>query len=482
MLFNSLIFLVFLPVVFFVYWFVLNKNVSYQNVFLLVASYIFYGWWDWAFLLLLLFSTGLDYYSGLKIHDEKSELKRKIWLVLSVSINLGFLGIFKYYNFFVSSFQDLLHIFNINVDVKLLNVILPVGISFYTFHGLSYVIDIYKRRITPERRFIEYGLFVSYFPLLVAGPIERATHLLPQIQKPRIFESRYMISGINLVLWGYFKKVAIADNISPSVDEIFSNYSLYSPEVIALGAFLFSIQIYCDFSGYSEIARGVSRFFGLELLLNFNFPYFSKSIPEFWKKWHISLSSWFRDYVYIPLGGSRVNKFVGIRNVFIIFLVSGFWHGANWTFIIWGLFHALLFLPSFIYKVEQRNDEISEYSSIYQIAKILLTFILVTIGWVIFRASNVGHAFAYFTALFDFNYEKIGFSNFLNPYDNQPLGIEFLNIFLLIIIEILIVKKTHIWLEKVSPNVILVLQGSLIAYIIIHVPINKALSFIYFQF
>jgi alginate O-acetyltransferase complex protein AlgI len=482
MLFNSLIFLVFLPIVFFIYWFLLKNNVKHQNILLLFSSYIFYGWWDWMFLFLLMFSTGLDYYSGLKIHDAKSELSRKIWLVLSVSINLGFLGIFKYYNFFISSFQDLLQVFNLQINVKLLNVILPVGISFYTFHGLSYVIDIYKRRIVPERGFVEYGLFVSYFPLLVAGPIERATHLLPQIQKPRIFNGKFVISGINLVLWGYFKKVAIADNISPSVDEIFNNYSNYSPAVILLGAFLFSIQIYCDFSGYSDIARGVSRFFGLELLLNFNFPYFSKSIPEFWKKWHISLSSWFRDYLYIPLGGSRVSKLMGIRNVFIIFLVSGFWHGANWTFIIWGLFHALMFLPSFIVRSEKTGLKSSDSNPILQIGNILLTFVLVTIGWVIFRANNLTHAFEYFKAMVNIAERKIGFSSFLNPYDNQPLGIEFLNILALIVIEILIVKKAHNWLERVSPNWMLVLQGSIVAYIIINVPINKALSFIYFQF
>ncbi|MFY8108641.1 MAG: MBOAT family O-acyltransferase, partial [Bacteroidia bacterium] len=334
----------------------------------------------------------------------------------------------------------------------------------------------------PERRFVEYGLFVSYFPLLVAGPIERATHLLPQIQKPRIFNSKYVISGINLVLWGYFKKVAIADNISPSVDEIFNNYSNYSPAVILLGAFLFSIQIYCDFSGYSDIARGVSRFFGLELLLNFNFPYFSKSIPEFWKKWHISLSSWFRDYLYIPLGGSRVSKLMGIRNVFIIFLVSGFWHGANWTFIIWGLFHALMFLPSFIVRSEKTELNSAASNPILQIGNILLTFVLVTIGWVIFRANNLTHAFEYFKAMFNFESGKIGFSSFLNPYDNQSLGVEFLNILALIIIEISIVKKAHNWLERVSPNWMLILQGCIVAYIIINVPINKALSFIYFQF
>ena len=333
MFFNSLSFAIFLPIVFLLYWFVFNKNKSWQNSLLIVASYYFYACWDWRFLFLLVFSTLLDYYTGLMIEKNQSPSKRKFWFWLSIIINLGFLGVFKYYNFFATSFTELINGFGFQVNPLLIQVILPVGISFYTFHGLSYVIDIYKKRITAERNFIDYSLFVSYFPLLVAGPIERATHLLPQVKVKREFNFQKAKEGVHQIIWGLVKKVVIADSCAMYANEIFNNHEQMNSLSLILGAIYFAFQIYGDFSGYSDIALGTSKLFGIDLLKNFNFPYFSRDIAEFWRRWHISLSSWFRDYLYIPLGGSKGGKWMQVRNTFIIFLVSGFWHGANWTFI-----------------------------------------------------------------------------------------------------------------------------------------------------
>ena len=348
MLFNSIEFLLFFSAFFFLYWFVLKKNLRTQNALLLIASYVFYGWWDWRFLFLLIFSTGLDFFVGLKIYQAEKVRTKKWWLWFSIIVNLCFLGFFKYYNFFVLSFTDAFSSVGIHLTPWLLHIVLPVGISFYTFHGLSYVIDIYRGNCKPTTSWVNYCVFVSYFPLLVAGPIERATHLLPQIEKPRTFEYERAMQGMRLILWGLFKKIAIADALAPAVNDIFQHHNQYPGGVLILGAIYFAFQIYGDFSGYSDMARGISKLLGIELLLNFNFPYLSQSIPEFWKRWHISLSSWFRDYLYFPLGGSRTTIWKAIRNVFIIFLVSGFWHGANFTFIVWGGIHALLFIPSFI--------------------------------------------------------------------------------------------------------------------------------------
>lgn len=336
MLFNSLDFAIFFPVVFLLYWFVFNKSIRIQNFFLIVASYFFYASWDYRFLFLLIFSTFLDYITGLKIFQSTNSKERKFWLWLSVSVNLGFLGIFKYYNFFVSSFAEAIAIFGLHVTVSSLQVILPVGISFYTFHGLSYVFDLYNRKISPTTNFVDYALFVSFFPLLVAGPIERATHLLPQMKSPREFKYDEAVDGLRQILWGLFKKIVVADNCAKHVDIIFNNYQDQSGSTLLFGAVLFAFQIYGDFSGYSDIALGSARLLGFDLIQNFAFPYFSRDIAEFWRRWHISLTTWFRDYLYIPLGGSRGTRWQVIRNTFIIFLVSGFWHGANWTFVFWG--------------------------------------------------------------------------------------------------------------------------------------------------
>lgn len=397
MLFNSLEFLWFLPVVFALYWFLFNKNLHLQNGLLLAASYFFYASWDYRFLFLLIFSTLLDYYSGIRMSDAANQKRKQIWFWLSISINVGFLGIFKYFNFFVSSFADFVSVFGFKPDIWTLQVILPIGISFYTFHGLSYVVDIYYNKIEPERNFITYSVFVSYFPLLVAGPIERATHLLPQIKIKRIFNSNNAIQGLEQILWGFFKKVVIADTMAGIVNKVYEDPTAYSSTSLIIAVVAFSFQIYGDFSGYSDIALGTSKLFGIDLLRNFNFPYLARNIAEFWKRWHISLSSWFRDYLYLPLGGSRVSKILSIRNVFIVFLVSGFWHGANWTFIIWGGIHALLFVPSYILGTNKqyRTDIITRERPFPKISDLFhagLTFVAVTISWIFFRAESVSQA------------------------------------------------------------------------------------------
>jgi alginate O-acetyltransferase complex protein AlgI len=405
MLFNSSSFIVFFPIVYILYWFVFNKKGTFgQNLLLLLSSYYFYSCWDWRFLFLLIFSTLLDYFTAIKINESKTDLNRKFWFWLSVTINLGFLSVFKYYNFFAESFQMALSQVGIKFDLFLLNIILPVGISFYTFHGLSYVIDIYKKRIEPERNFVDYSVFVSYFPLLVAGPIERATHLLPQIKIKREFNYEKSVNGLRQILWGFFKKVVIADNCSEYVNLIFNDYASFNGSTLILGAFLFALQIYGDFSGYSDIALGTSRLLGIELLQNFAFPYFSRDIAEFWRRWHISLSSWFRDYVYFPLGGSKGNLYSKIRNTIIIFLLSGFWHGANWTFIFWGLLNAIYFIPLMVLNLNRSNIEVVAkgkfFPSFIEFMKILLNFILVTIAWVFFRANSISDAFSYLQLMF----------------------------------------------------------------------------------
>lgn len=404
MLFNSLQFAIFLPIVFCLYWFVTNKNLRAQNLLLLVTSYFFYACWDWRFLFLLMFSTLLDYYTGLKMADASSQKQKKGWFWLSIIVNLGFLGFFKYFNFFVESFAEGVSNLGLKVNPWTLSVILPVGISFYTFHGLSYVIDIYKNKIKAERNFVDYAVFVSFFPLLVAGPIERATHLLPQIKRRREFDYSRAIDGLRQILWGLFKKIVIADNCAYYANLIFNNSGEYSGSTLLLGAVFFAFQIYGDFSGYSDIALGTARLLGIELLRNFAFPYFSRDIAEFWRRWHISLSSWFRDYLYVPLGGSKVSTAKKIRNTFIIFLVSGFWHGANWTFIVWGALNAVYFLPLLLTNRNRNNLEtvaqgrlLPSWKEVFQMS---LTFGLTVIAWVFFRAESIGHAIDYLSTMF----------------------------------------------------------------------------------
>ena len=405
MLFNSIEFLLFLPTIFILYWFVFNKNLKYQNTLILVSSYVFYGWWDYRFLSLIFLSTIVDYVIGLNIFNQSSKKKQKLLLWGSVLFNLSVLGFFKYYNFFVDSWVELFS--SVGYEIKsvwTLNIILPVGISFYTFQTMSYTIDIYRKKLEPTKDFISFASFVSFFPQLVAGPIERASNLLPQILKKREFQHDQVIQGLKLILWGLFKKVVIADSLAPIVDDIFSNYQDFGGGALWLGAIYFSFQIYCDFSGYSDIAIGTSKLLGFELMSNFKFPYFSRNIGEFWRRWHISLSTWFRDYLYIPLGGSQEGKWKSIRNIFIIFLVSGFWHGANWTFIFWGLFHSILFLPTFMFN-KNRNYTSSIIAantllpSLKEFINVVTTFLLVTIGWVFFRSESIGDSFSYLTSM-----------------------------------------------------------------------------------
>lgn len=410
MLFNSISFAIFLPVVFVFYWFVTYKNLKTQNLLLLLSSYFFYANWDWRFLFLLIFSTLLDYSTGLKMQESKTQRTKKYWFWLSIIVNLGFLGIFKYYNFFAESLADLFLPFGLKLDLWSLGVIIPVGISFYTFHGLSYIIDIYKNRINAERNFVDYAVFVSFFPLLVAGPIERATHLLPQIKKERTFVYTDAVDGLRQILWGLFKKIVIADNCAQFANQIFNSSSEYSGSTLFLGAFFFSFQIYGDFSGYSDIALGVAKLFGIKLLQNFAFPYFSRDIAEFWRRWHMSLSSWFRDYLYIPLGGSKGGIYEKIRNTFIIFIVSGLWHGANWTFIVWGLLNAIYFLPLLISNSNRNNLTIVAESKILptvnDLIKIITTFTLTTFAWIFFRAENIEHALSYVSGIFSMSIFK----------------------------------------------------------------------------
>ncbi len=433
MLFNSVSFAIFLPIVFFLYWFVTQKNLKLQNSLLLVSSYFFYACWDYRFLFLLIFSTLLDYYTGIKISEAQNKHLKKFWLWLSIGINLGFLGVFKYYNFFADSFADALSLLGMKASFGTLQIILPVGISFYTFHGLSYVIDLYYNKIKPERDFVNYSVFVSFFPLLVAGPIERATHLLPQILKKREFDYSKAIDGLRQILWGLFKKVVIADNCATFANSIFNDYAQFSGSTLVLGALFFTFQIYCDFSGYSDIALGTARLFGIDLLRNFAFPYFSRDIAEFWRRWHISLSSWFRDYLYIPLGGSKGGTWMKVRNTFIIFLVSGFWHGANWTFIVWGFLNALYIMPSIIFNTNRNNLEIvakGKYLPTFkEVISIGITFMLTVFAWIFFRANNVEHAFKYISIIFSKSLFTI--PNFWEIHDTIP--IIFLTILFLII-------------------------------------------------
>lgn len=371
---------------------------------LLVASYYFYGCWDWRFLFLLAFSTALDYFTGLKIHDATSQKWRKAWLLISVLTNLGFLGFFKYYNFFAESFVELLGKFGIEAHASTINIILPVGISFYTFHGLSYVFDIYNRKIVPTRNVVDYTLFVSFFPLLVAGPIERATHLLPQVEKVRTFDYSKMVDGLRQILWGLFKKIVIADTCAEVANQVFNNSADYEGSTLVIGALMFTFQIYGDFSGYSDIALGTARLFGIELLQNFRFPYFSRDIAEFWRRWHISLSSWFKDYLYFPLGGSRGSMAKTVRNTFIIFLVSGFWHGANWTFIYWGFLNALFIVPSVVRKSNRLNMRIvaenSALPNLKELWQMGITFSLTVLAWIFFRAESIPHAYQFIRDIF----------------------------------------------------------------------------------
>ena len=403
MLFNSIEFAIFFPIVFSIYW-LLDKNVKTQNLFLLASSYFFYGWWDWRYLSLILLCSVCNYAAGLFLMKTENNKQRRFILTACCIISLGVLGIFKYYNFFVETFVDAFRLFNVQLNAGSLNLILPVGISFYTFHTLSYTIDVYKRKFEPTKNIVSFFLFVSIFPLAMAGPIERATNLLPQIYQRRTFDYTFAVDGLRQILWGLFKKIVIADNCAHAADLIFNNSGSHSGSTLLIGAIFFTFQIYGDFSGYSDMALGIGKLLGFKFLRNFSFPYFSRDIAEFWRRWHISLTTWFRDYLYIPLGGSKGSKWQVARNTFVIFLISGFWHGANWTFIAWGAYHALLFLPLIILgKNRKYTNTVAEgklLPNLKEIVQMGITFILVVFGWILFRAENITHACNYISEIF----------------------------------------------------------------------------------
>lgn len=405
MLFNSIQYAIFLPIVFALYWLLARLGRRWQNILLLVASYYFYGSWDLRFLGLLAFSTVLDYFCGIRVGAEPREKNRKIWLWISLIINLGFLGVFKYYDFFATSFQVMLKELGSDVSIHTLQIILPVGISFYTFHGISYILDVYNRRVAVERNLIDYALFVSFFPLLVAGPIERATHLLPQLKTERIFNTSGATDGLRQILWGLFKKMVIADICGRYVNYVFDGSVTYTTGSYWLGAIFFTIQIYADFSGYSDIAIGSARLLGIDLFQNFKYPLFATSITDFWKRWHLSLSSWFRDYLYIPLGGNRRGSLKTIRNILIVFLISGLWHGANWTFLVWGLIHGLLFIAErfMLKKKDAKNVKTAVQHKWKKVVSGMYTVGWVTLAFIFFRSESLSAAFQYIGRIITFN-------------------------------------------------------------------------------
>ncbi len=408
MLFNSLDFFIFLPIVFVLYWFVLNKNLKVQNFLLLIASYVFYGWWDVRFLSLIILSTIIDYFIGIKIHESNDETKRKRWLRLSMLVNLSLLGFFKYFNFFIDSFISAFNSIGIEMDTFTLNIILPVGISFYTFQTMSYSLDINKRKLVPTKDFVAFATFVAFFPQLVAGPIERASNLLPQFLRKRKFNNKFASDGVRQILWGLFKKIVVADNCAPFVNSIFSNYTEEPSSMLILGVVIFAFQIYADFSGYTDIAIGVAKLFGFDFKKNFNFPYFSKGISEFWKRWHISLSSWLNDYLFTPLAVEFRNyKKRGIfLAVFLTFLISGLWHGAGWNFVFWGGLHGLYYIPVIFSKKRftsistNKGSKVKLDFSITDIPKMVLTFFMVCLTYIFFRSASLSDAFGYLKGIF----------------------------------------------------------------------------------
>lgn len=481
MLFNSLEFMLFLPIVFILYWFVFERNLKIQNLFIVVVSYIFYGWWNVMFLLLIAFTTLCSYISGILIEKSSDRRKAKIINTLNILLNISILGVYKYYDFFVNSFIEAFSGIGINMQGSLLHLILPVGISFYTFQALSYSIDVYKKKISATKDIVSFFAYVSFFPQLIAGPIERATNLLPQFQKRREFDYCQAVDGMRLILWGFFKKIVIADTCAGKVDLIFQNHETLPSSSLWLGAILFTFQIYGDFSGYSDIAIGVAKLFGINLMKNFNFPYFSRDIAEFWRRWHISLSTWFRDYIYIPLGGSRNGKWNGLRNTLIIFTVSGLWHGANWTYVVWGLYHGLLFIPLLLLNLNRKHTgnivENRLLPSFKEAFSIFTTFILVVIGWVIFRAESIETAYTYIKGMFG--------SSILS-YPREALGIDTI-IYPLIVLFIIIE-----WVQRNKEHALCIdiiqfkyLRTAVYLFILIVISffiIGTHAEFIYFQF
>lgn len=488
MLFNSLEFLLFLPIVFLLYWFVFRGR-RWQNLLIVIASYVFYGWWDWRFLLLIALTSLCSYGSGLLI--ERYDGKRKVQRAVSASnivLNLGILGVFKYYNFFVENLDALFSAFGFHLDWVTMNVILPVGISFYTFQALSYTIDVYRGNIRATHDIVEFFAYICFFLQLVAGPIERATNLLPQFQNNRRFDYAKAVDGCRQMLWGFFKKMVIADNCAAVVNQIWASYTDETGLVLLIGGVLFTFQIYCDFSGYSDIAIGCARLFGINLMRNFNFPYFSRSIPEFWRRWHISLTTWFRDYIYFPLGGSRCDKWKIIRNVYIVWAISGLWHGANWTFVCWGLFHATLLAIYNIFGINTKYNKVVAFGrllpNVREFLQMSLTFFLAVIGWIIFRAETLGDAANYIVLMFDKSlFDVAGSLEQLKGLN--ILRIKFLTIFFLLAFEWLQRNKQHaLQFADIHPFNYRIVRWGMYYLIIVLIALYAGANqtFIYFQF
>lgn len=477
MLFHSLDFALFLPVVFLLYWALTSVSLKAQNAFIVLASYVFYGWWDMRFLGLLMLSTLVDYLLALRLEREGKKSIRKLLVAISLFVNLGLLGFFKYYNFFVESFTEAFSVLGVPIQSPSLNIILPVGISFYTFQTLSYVLDVYRQRMQASKDLLAFTAYVSFFPQLVAGPIERATRLLPQFSIQRTFVYGKAVDGLKQILWGLFKKVVIADNCAVVVNQIFE-MNEPSGSTVLVGAFLFAFQIYGDFSGYSDIAIGTARLFGIDLMRNFAFPYFSRNVGEFWRRWHISLSAWFRDYVYIPLGGSRGLPWVTVRNVAVVFLLSGLWHGANWTFVAWGTLHALYFMPFLLLgRNRQHLDVVAQgrwLPSPVEMVQMVATFAMVMIAWIFFRAAHMSQAIDMISALFS--------PSFATVPDLLPLKILLL-IFIMLLVEWM--GREHAYaLESISwrlsrPVRWCIYYALLIAIVYMG---GREQQFIYFQF
>lgn len=479
MLFNSIEFLVFLPITFILYW-LLHRNLRWQNLFVVAASYLFYGWWDWKFLLLIAFTTLCSYASGRLIEScAKKPAKAKAVMWGNIAINLLILGLFKYYDFFAQSFADAF--LGGKADHLLLHLVLPVGISFYTFQALSYSIDVHRGTIRATRDVVAFTAYVSFFPQLVAGPIERATSLLPQFEQERHFDYRTAVDGLRQMLWGFFKKMVIADSCAMYVDEIFAHPDWYNGATLLTAAVLFTLQIYGDFSGYSDIAIGCAKLFGIKLRRNFNVPYFSRDIAEFWRRWHISLTTWFRDYIYIPLGGSRVAKWRVVLNTFVIFLVSGMWHGANWTFLVWGTYHAVLFLPLILLGKNRKHTNVvaagRTLPTLKELGQMVLTFFLAAMGWVLFRADTIAQAIEYYRLMF-----ANLFKGSPNITSQLNLWVLVVAIALLTVVEWLNREQEHEFVRQPRSRYLRWGLYIIIIFMIGAYMVTNEMPFIYFQF
>ena len=478
MLFQSIEFLIFLPIVFALYWFVFKK-LKAQNALVLIASYVFYGWWDWRFLILIAITSGFSYWSGLLIKNNEGKPKAQKWICAgNIILNLLILFAFKYLNFFSESLVALFALFGIQLDWVTLKIILPVGISFYTFQALSYTIDVYRKKIEPTKDAVAFFAFISFFPQLVAGPIERATNLLPQFLKPRKFDYDAAVDGCRQMLWGFFKKIVVADNCAVYVNQVFENCQGQSGSTLALAVILFAFQLYCDFSGYSDIAIGCAKQFGIKLMRNFNYPYFATSFSDYWKRNHISLTTWFMDYVYYPMIGRSDKLWYWNLCMIITFLLSGLWHGANWTFVVWGLYQGIFIVISMNLGKKRKKFEKKhglKNNRAYEFLCMFVTFFIVCIGLILFRAESIGQAWEYVCGICDASLISV-------PWFKTRAFSLFIFITMMLFIEWIQREKEHgLEINKLSCTWLRVLlYYILIALIIFNC--GEEQTFIYFQF